>query len=92
MITTSSVISCNDKHMAAEVDGQVVLMNVDTGLYFGLNEVGSAIWRRLAHPIRLAELCADLSQAYEGDAQIIERDVLTLVTKLHDRRLVEVHE
>lgn len=92
MITLSSVVSCNDKHLIAEVDGQVVLMNVDTGLYFGLNEVGSAIWRRLAHPIRLAELCTDLSQAYEGDAQIIERDVLALVEKLHNRHLVEVRE
>src|SRR5438045_2839748 len=31
-----------------EIDGEVVLLNVVTGLYYGLDEVGSSVWRLLA--------------------------------------------
>lgn len=91
-ITLSSVAVCSDAPLTAEVDGEVVLMSVSDGMYFGLNTVGSDIWRRLAQPTRVADLCAALSADYEGDAAQIERDVLTLLTKLVERQLVEIRE
>lgn len=91
-ITLSSVAVRSDKPLAAEVDGEVVLMSVSDGLYFGLNAVGSDIWRRLAQPTRLADLCAALAAEYESDPAQIERDVLALMGQLADRQLLEVRE
>lgn len=89
-IALSSVVVRGTQCLEAEVDGEVVLMSVADALYFGLNAVGTDIWRRLAQPIRLADLCSTLAEEYEADIATIERDVLALVAKLAGRKLVEV--
>jgi hypothetical protein len=89
-ITPSSVVVWSDGPLAADIDGEVVLMSVADGLYFGLDTIGSDVWRRLAQPVRLADICADLTARYDAEPGLIERDVLELIAKLHARQLVEI--
>lgn len=75
--------------LAAEIGGEVVLMSVERGNYYGLDEIGSDIWRRLEQPLRVADLVTALAADYDGEVAVIERDVLDLLTKLLDNGLVE---
>lgn len=76
--------------LAADVDGELVLMSVEQGLYFGLDAIGADIWGRLEEPVRVADLCASLAADYEGDPATIERDVLALLDRMAARGLVAV--
>ena len=42
--------------IAREVDGETVLLNLDTGIYFGLDAVGTAIWRAIQEDGRLMDV------------------------------------
>lgn len=76
--------------LCAEVDGEVVLMDVEKGVYFGLDAIGSDIWKRLETPASATELAAELAGDYDADVATIETDVLALFAQLVDHGLAEV--
>lgn len=89
MITTTATIQRKPDVMTAEVDGEIVLMSLQSGYYFGLNGVSSDIWRRIESPIRIDALCNALAEAYTGDRAQIETDVLTFLNALSERQLLD---
>lgn len=88
MIDRNSEVVRSTKPLATEIDGEAVLMDVDSGSYFNLDAVGTAVWNRLADPVRVDALCAALAQDYDAPDDVIERDVLAFLTRLHDNRLI----
>lgn len=86
----SSTVLQSRGPLAAEVDGEVVLMSVELGRYFGLDVIGADVWRRIENPVRVRDLCAALAADYDGAPEVIERDVLDLLRRMADRGLIEV--
>lgn len=76
--------------LATEVEGEVVIMDIEKGLYFGLDAIGTYIWKRLETPMSVSELAPVLRKRYAADMETIERDVLVLMSKLVEQGLVEV--
>jgi hypothetical protein len=77
--------------LAAPVGDKHVVMNVDKGIYVGLDAVGKAIWDRLAETPTIAMLCADLQTMYEvSDRTRFEQDVTDFISALRLQGLVEV--
>lgn len=77
--------------VARDVAGETVLLDLASGTYFGLNEVGSRIWQWLdadAQPT-LAEIVQRLQQEYAVAGDIAERDVLALARDLAEHGLVD---
>ena len=72
------------------VNGEIVLMSIDTGKYYGLDAIGSDIWGRLQTPIRVEALCNALAADYDAEAGRIEGDVIALLEELLEQGLVEV--
>jgi hypothetical protein len=72
------------------MDDEVVILSVERGSYFGLDEIGSEIWQRLESPIRVEALCDALVAKYDADRSTIERDVLALLERLAAEDLVSV--
>jgi hypothetical protein len=75
--------------LAAEVGGEVVVMSLEQGKYYGFDEVGSDVWRRIEQPIVVSQLCAALALEYDADPDVIERDTIVLLEKLADQSLLE---
>lgn len=75
--------------IATEVDGEVVLMSIENGCYFGLDPIGSEIWRRLDEAKSAEALTAELKDHFEGDPDAIERETLAFLGELADNALVE---
>ncbi|HEY0836221.1 MAG TPA: PqqD family protein [Azospirillum sp.] len=76
--------------LSAEVDGEAVLMSIEKGFYFGLDDIGSDVWRRLEEPVGVAALAAALAEDYDGDPAVIEHDVLALLSDMAANGLVEL--
>jgi hypothetical protein len=77
--------------IAADVGDKHVLMNVESGVYIGLDGVGKDIWERLGEPRTIAALCGELETAYRvPDPTVLERDVLEFIGNLRLHGLVEV--
>lgn len=56
-IQPETLLIRNPELVAADMDGETVMLDVDSGRYFGLDPVGSHIWELLAHATS-AQACA----------------------------------
>jgi len=74
--------------LAAEVGGEVVLLNVVNGYFHQLNAVGSYLWKRLSEPRTFESLCRQALDDFDADAESCRRDVTAFVLELHSRGLV----
>jgi len=91
MIDSSSfVCACGDV-LSTDLDRGLIMMDMEHGRYLNLNPVGAAIWREIAKPTKVADLCRTLEQRYDATSGAIERDVLNLLRQLAALELVRVH-
>ena len=81
-LSPTSTVQRSEEQIAASVDDEIIILSVERGSYFGLDDIGSDIWERLANPIRVDALCDALAAEYDADRAMIERDVLALLGKL----------
>ena len=89
-MSLTSVVQLSGDHIAAPVDDEMVILSIERGSYYGLDGIGSEIWRRLATPIRVDALCDGLAEMYEADRATIEKDVMLLLERLVGAGLVSV--
>jgi hypothetical protein len=87
-LSLASRVRRSEDQIAAPVDDEIIILSVERGSYFGLDDIGSDIWERLATPMRVDALCDALAAEYDADRATIERDVLALLDKLAAAGLV----
>ena len=91
MITPDHNIERADDIVAREVGGEIVLLDLEEGAYYGLNAVGGRIWELLEHgPRSLAQLCDLLEQEFDVARAALEADVTALAADLQANGLVRV--
>ena len=81
-----------DTVFAQEVDGEMVLLDMESENYFGLDEVGTAIWQAMQEKETLREVLGLLLEQYEVEEEMLENDLSDFVGKLVERGLVKVEE
>lgn len=71
-----------------DLEGEVVLLNLETGCYFSLDEVGTRIWTLVEEGKNLLAIKETLHAEYSVEEADLERDLLELVAELKERGLV----
>ncbi len=76
--------------LESEIDGEIVMMDVESGNYLNFDAVATDIWNRIGGGIRFADLCAAIEGEYDADSATVARDVAEFVDDLIRRGLVRV--
>lgn len=69
-INLNTIINKNLEIDDTDLDGEKVMMNLDKGEYFMMNEVGSRIWEIISEPINVRRIIDTLCSEYEVDEEI----------------------
>ena len=91
MVSVNDRAIPNSDVIVTEMEGEAVLLNLETKLYFSLNATGVAIWNLLKDGLTLGQIGERLFQGYEVTPEKAQQCVLDLVGQLHDEKLVTVH-
>jgi hypothetical protein len=65
-----------------ELEGEAVILNLESGIYFGLDEVGTRIWQLIGEHGALQKVFDMMCDEYEVVPDALERDLLGLVDEL----------
>jgi len=88
-----SVLLCREKNnLATEVDGDVVLLDLSSNEFVGLDTIGSSIWSHLEDPVSFKGLCQTLMTKYEVVEEVCRADVLEFLQELSQSNLISVQE
>ena len=90
MLTTSNKATPDSDVIVTELDGEAVLLNLDTKLYFSLNATGVTIWKLLDEGLTLGQIGERLFHEYDVTPEKAQQCVLDLVGQLNDEKLVSV--
>jgi hypothetical protein len=72
-----------------EVDGETVILDRSAGHLHTLNATATFIWQQMDGRKTPEDIAHELSQAFDIETRVAERDVATLIEDLKDRQLVQ---
>ena len=76
--------------IAAEMDGDLVMMSIERGEYFGIGGVGILAWELLREPTTVDRICAAVCKEFDVDAATCREDLLGFANELLALGLVQV--
>jgi hypothetical protein len=89
-VSLESAVILNQDAVFRDLDGEAVILDLASGVYFGLNAVGTRIWHLIKQHGRLEPVLDELCQEYDASRDELQRDLLELVDRLAEARLVEL--
>jgi hypothetical protein len=75
--------------MDRSVGDETVILNLESGTYYGLDPVGARMWRLLGEGKSLGEVCEILLEEYAVAREQLEADLLKLAEELANNGLVD---
>jgi hypothetical protein len=73
-----------------DIQDEVVILNVDTGVYFGLEGAGGQMWRELVEHHSLEKALEALKKRFEVEPADLRRDLEDMVRQLAEKGLVSL--
>jgi coenzyme PQQ synthesis protein D (PqqD) len=69
---------------------EVVVLDLNSGTYYGLDELGTRIWTLIEQPMSLRTIREAIMSEYEVDGETCDQDILAFLNKMQAAGLVEV--
>ena len=88
-IIPTTVVCALDDHLSSDLGGETVILHMGEGVYFGLDEVGTVIWKLIQEPRQVAEVCDELRVEYEVEEGRCEEAVLRLLREMSEAGLIK---
>lgn len=84
----TTILSRREGLMTADMNGSAVMMDIMTGKYYNLGEIGGRIWELLEEPMSMAALVKKLTAEYDVSAEQCRTDILPFLNTLLERGLL----
>ncbi len=89
MIQLEDTVMRRPDLLTSGMEDETVMFDLESGQYFGMDPVGSAIWERIAKPIKVVEMCRALQEEFDVDPATCQKDVLAFLNELFENQLVQ---
>lgn len=89
-LTESTIVVAADHQTSVEVDGESVILDLEEGVYYGLNPTGAQIWEQVQEPTPVKKIAAAITAEYDVDSEQCLVDVIALLQDLEENGLVKI--
>lgn len=89
MVTERSTVVVTPGLTAADLGGEAVVLDPNTGRYYGLNELGTRIFELAQKPRSVERIMQALLQEYDVEAGVLKSDLLAFLRDMEERQLIE---
>jgi hypothetical protein len=88
-LTEQAVIIRSEELAVTDLDGETVILDVETGKYFGLNEVGTQIFALTEESVPVSDVLAQLSDTYDDvPADRLHEDMMSFLREMQTHGLI----
>lgn len=89
-LSKHSVISAIKDQVSCDLEGEAVILNLASGVYYGLNTVGAYVWHSIQQPKTVKEILRLVLEEYEVEPARCETDLMNLLKNLQGAGLINV--
>jgi len=87
-MTLENTYEIPDQIVAREVGGETVILDLNRGMYCGLNDVGARCWALLATGVSAENAVQTMHDEYDVEPSVLEADIVNLIDELVSKSLV----
>jgi hypothetical protein len=70
------------------IDGEVVIVNLDKGIYYSLLQTGADVWSRIERQLDRHSLVQEMAQSYDGSVEEIGAAIDEFLANLQQEELI----
>jgi PqqD family protein of HPr-rel-A system len=85
-----ATVTVTSGQISSDLGGETVILDIASGVYYGLNEVGATIWQLIQQPQTVQEIQNSLLQEYDVEPQVCTQDLLQILQELQAAGLVNI--
>ncbi len=74
------------------VDDELVLLDMESEKYFGLNEVGTSIWQAMQENKKLQDVYEVLLEEYDVTPEVLKEELMSFVASMSDAGLITLED
>lgn len=89
MVTEQSTVVVTPGLTAADLGGEAVVLDPQSGRYYGLNELGARIFELARRPRSVERIVQALLQEYDVEVDQLKVDLLAFLREMEERNLIE---
>jgi len=88
MLAEESFVIKNPKVIHEMIDGESVIINLETGVYYSMSQSATAVWNLIHEKASTDQILSHLMQRYEADPGVIAEGLKQFLTELKNESLV----
>jgi len=73
----------------SNLEDESILLNLETGMYYTLNRVGTVMWDLLASEKTLDTILSDICHRFEVSQDVAHKDLSNLVMKMKEEGMIQ---
>jgi hypothetical protein len=85
----NSLIVATQNQVSANLSDEIVILNLTSGIYYGLDPLGAKIWDMVQQPSSVPAILEAVLAEYDVAADRCETDILALLEQLQEAGLIE---
>ncbi len=89
-ISKHSIVTVVKDQVSCDLQGESVILNLDSGVYYGLNNLGTRVWNLIQEPTEVQKVHESLLHEYDVEPERCERDLLAWLHRMAEAGLVRV--
>ena len=89
ILSTDSIVSAVGGQLSADLEGEIVVLHLESGVYYGLSAVGARIWELIQEPKSVAGVREVLLEEYDVKYEQAKQDVDRFIGELRETRCIE---
>ena len=89
-LSRQSVVTVTKDQVSCSLGAEAAILNTKHGIYYGLDPIGTQVWKLLRTPRKVGDIHEVLLQEYDVDPERCKRDLLVLLEELLGAGLIEV--
>ena len=77
------------KHVAwRKVDDEIVILDLETSVYYSLNETASQVWELVGKGLSEDAISTELADTFDKDVKGVKKDVSSVIKKMKKENLI----
>jgi hypothetical protein len=89
-ISDRSIVVTAKDQVSCDLAGEAAILNITSGVYYGLDPIGARIWNLMQEPRAVADIQNAITDEYDVEPERCARDLVSLLEKLLAEGLIEL--
>jgi hypothetical protein len=87
----ATVVRRSEEQVSCNLNDEVVVLNLQNSLYYGMDEVGACAWEAISEPKQIGEICKKVAEEFGVTIEQCRSDILGFLEKLEKAGLVKFY-